>query len=107
MIAFSILVSAGFSQEGQTTSCWWIGDVATRAQVRSQFAKNHLTLTFGGGAPNFDAVTREEFDQAMAKATAFNKVSRQRLHRSALLVDFGERQIRINQDPPQKSRSTC
>jgi hypothetical protein len=35
--------------------------------------KNHLTLTFGSGAPNFDAVTREEFDQAMAKARAFNK----------------------------------
>lgn len=35
--------------------------------------KNNLTVTFGSGAPNFDAVTRAEFDEAMAKAKAFNK----------------------------------
>src|SRR5574341_354916 len=35
--------------------------------------KNNLSVTFGSGAPNFDSVTREEFDQAMSKAKAFNQ----------------------------------
>lgn len=35
--------------------------------------KNNLSVTFGSGAPNFESVTRAEFDQAMEKAKAFNK----------------------------------
>jgi hypothetical protein len=32
-----------------------------------------LTVTFGSGAPNFDEVTRVEFDIKMEEAKKFNK----------------------------------
>ena len=35
--------------------------------------KNNMTVTFGSGAPNFDEVTREEFDTKMEEAKKFNK----------------------------------
>lgn len=35
--------------------------------------KNHMTITFGNGAPNFETVSRAEFDQKMAEAKAFNQ----------------------------------
>ena len=35
--------------------------------------KNNMTVTFGSGAPNFDEVTREEFDLKMIEAKKFNK----------------------------------
>ena len=35
--------------------------------------KNNMTVTFGSGAPNFDEVTREEFDIKMGEAKKFNK----------------------------------
>ena len=35
--------------------------------------KNNMTVTFGSGAPNFDEVTREEFDAKMIEAKKFNK----------------------------------
>jgi hypothetical protein len=35
--------------------------------------KNNMTVTFGSGAPNFDEVTREEFDAKMQEAKEFNK----------------------------------
>lgn len=34
--------------------------------------QNQFTLTFGSGAPNFEYVTRAEFDSAMAAARSFN-----------------------------------
>ena len=34
--------------------------------------KNRFTLTFGQGAPNFETVTRSEFEQALLDAKAFN-----------------------------------
>ncbi len=35
--------------------------------------QNNMTITFGSGAPNFETVSRQEFDQKMAEAKAFNK----------------------------------
>jgi hypothetical protein len=35
--------------------------------------KNNMTITFGSGAPNFETVSRAEFDKQMAEAKAFNK----------------------------------
>lgn len=35
--------------------------------------KNNMTVTFGSGAPNFDEVTRTEFDTKMAEAKKFNQ----------------------------------
>ncbi|MBN2008800.1 beta-galactosidase trimerization domain-containing protein [candidate division KSB1 bacterium] len=34
--------------------------------------KNHFTVTFGQGAPNFESVTRAEFDKALRESKAFN-----------------------------------
>lgn len=34
--------------------------------------KNHMTVTFGSGAPNFETVTRAQFDSLMDAAKAFN-----------------------------------
>ncbi|MCB0293107.1 MAG: hypothetical protein KDH97_22830, partial [Calditrichaeota bacterium] len=34
--------------------------------------KNHMTVTFGSGAPNFESVTRAKFDSMMTAAKAFN-----------------------------------
>lgn len=35
--------------------------------------KNNMTVTFGSGAPNFDEVTRAEFDSKMEEAKKFNQ----------------------------------
>jgi hypothetical protein len=35
--------------------------------------KNNMTITFGSGAPNFDEVSRAQFDSLMDKAKEFNK----------------------------------
>lgn len=35
--------------------------------------KNNMTVTFGTGAPNFETVSREEFNKKMDEAKAFNK----------------------------------
>jgi len=35
--------------------------------------KNNFTVTFGGGAPNFESVSREEFEKEMMEAKQFNK----------------------------------
>ncbi len=35
--------------------------------------KNRFTITFGSGAPNFETITRTEFDAGMEKARAFNR----------------------------------
>ncbi|MGH7491839.1 MAG: hypothetical protein ACREOO_05545 [bacterium] len=75
LIAITIFISSAFSQEAANHKLlvdwghWRLGHKADTEFLQ----KNHLTITFGSGAPNFDAVTRDEFDQAMAKAKAFNK----------------------------------
>lgn len=48
---------------------WRLGQKANLEFLR----ENHMTITFGSGAPNFEDVTREEFDGAMEKAKAFNR----------------------------------
>lgn len=35
--------------------------------------KNHMTVTFGSGAPNFDRASRAEFDSLMEEAKKFNQ----------------------------------
>lgn len=44
--------------------------------------KNHMTVTFGSGAPNFETVTRAQFDSLMAAAKAFNE----RYHEQGYIV---------------------
>jgi len=48
---------------------WRLGQKAELAFLK----QNNMTITFGSGAPNFENVTRAEFDQKMAEAKAFNQ----------------------------------
>jgi hypothetical protein len=47
---------------------WRLGQKADTAFLK----KNRMTVTFGGGAPNFESVTRAEFDGKITEAKAFN-----------------------------------
>lgn len=44
--------------------------------------KNHMTVTFGSGAPNFEAVSRAEFNEQMEKAKLANRA----LHEQGYVV---------------------
>jgi hypothetical protein len=35
--------------------------------------RNHMTITFGSGAPNFESITREEFEKKISEAKIFNQ----------------------------------
>jgi hypothetical protein len=35
--------------------------------------RNHMTITFGSGAPNFESITREEFEKKISEAKVFNQ----------------------------------
>jgi hypothetical protein len=51
-------------------SHWILGQKADLEFLK----RNNMTVTFGSGAPNFDEVTREEFDSKMEEAKEFNKL---------------------------------
>ncbi len=36
-------------------------------------ARNHMTITFGSGAPNFESMPREEFEKKISEAKVFNQ----------------------------------
>ena len=48
---------------------WRLGQKADLAFLQ----KNRMTVTFGSGAPNFESVTRAEFDRKIEAVRAFNK----------------------------------
>jgi hypothetical protein len=47
---------------------WRLGQKADTSFLK----RNRMTVTFGSGAPNFESVTRGEFDGKIAEAKAFN-----------------------------------
>jgi hypothetical protein len=49
-------------------SHWRLGQKADTSFLK----RNRMTVTFGSGAPNFESVTRGEFDGKIAEARAFN-----------------------------------
>jgi hypothetical protein len=49
---------------------WRLGQKADFEFLR----KNNMTVTFGSGAPNFETVSRKEFDSAMEKAKEQNRI---------------------------------
>ncbi len=67
--------------------------------------RNRLTVTFGSGAPNFESVSRKEFDAGMEKAKAFNRSFHEkgyvvlRYMSSSLAGESGS-----NKDIPQKDQ---
>jgi len=48
---------------------WRLGQKADPEFLKT----NHMTITFGSGAPNFESVTRPEFDQKIQEAKEFNQ----------------------------------
>lgn len=59
-------------QEWKPNTDWGHWILGQRADLEF-LQKNNMTVTFGSGAPNFDEVTREEFDAKMEEAKEFNK----------------------------------
>lgn len=67
--------------------------------------KNHMTITFGSGAPNFENITRSEFDQKIEEAKAFN----QNMHNQGYIVlrylsTSLNGRTATNKDEPQKEQ---
>ena len=67
--------------------------------------KNHMTITFGSGAPNFEGITRTEFDQKIEEAKAFNK----KMHDQGYIVlrylsTALNGKTATNKDEPQKDQ---
>ena len=80
---------------------WRLGQ---RADVEF-LKKNNMTVTFGSGAPNFEAVSRDEFDQEMEKAKAANRA----LHDQGYIVlryltSSLAGQTATNKDEPRKDQ---
>lgn len=80
---------------------WRLGQ---RADVEF-LKKNNMTVTFGSGAPNFEAVSRDEFNQQMEKAKAANRA----LHEQSYIVlryltSSLAGQTATNKDQPRKDQ---
>jgi len=62
--------SAGYAQQWTPNADWAHWRLGHKSDL-DFLTRNHLTITFGPGAPNFEQVTRAEFDAGMAKAKEF------------------------------------
>jgi len=67
--------------------------------------KNNMTITFGSGAPNFEDITRTEFDQKIEEAKVFNK----KMHDQGYIVlrylsTAMNGRTATNKDEPQKDQ---
>ncbi|MFZ0391911.1 MAG: alpha-amylase family protein [Calditrichia bacterium] len=67
-----LLAGVVFAQEWEPLVDWGHWRLGQKSDI-DFLQKNNMTLTFGSGAPNFENVTREEFDQQMEEAKAFNQ----------------------------------
>jgi hypothetical protein len=68
----SVALSASSPQSWKPSTEWGRWRLGQKADPEF-LKKNNLTITFGSGAPNFESVTRKEFDAAMEKAKAANR----------------------------------
>ena len=76
LIILSILIlfaNISFAQQSWTPNTDWGHWILGHKSDLSFLEKNNMTVTFGSGAPNFDEVTRTEFDTKMEEAKKFNK----------------------------------
>lgn len=76
-ITFLILSFFTFSlaysqQEWKPNTDWGHWILGQKADL-DFLKKNNMTVTFGNGAPNFDEVTRDEFNNKMEEAKKFNQ----------------------------------
>ena len=70
-----LVLSAAFAagqQPWKPNTDWGHWRLGHRAEL-DFLTGNHSTITFGAGAPNFESVSRKDFDKAMEKAIADNK----------------------------------
>ncbi|RQW03521.1 MAG: hypothetical protein EH225_07030, partial [Calditrichaeota bacterium] len=68
-----ILISGiGYAQEWKPLVDWGHWRLGQKSDL-DFLKKNNMTITFGSGAPNFEYVTRAEFDAEMEEAKAFNR----------------------------------
>lgn len=72
-IVFSLITGYSFAQQEWKPNTDWGHWVLGQKADLEFLKKNNMTVTFGSGAPNFDEVTREEFDTKMEEAKEFNK----------------------------------
>ena len=68
----AIALQAGEKLEWKPSTDWGHWRLGQKADT-SFLRKNHMTVTFGSGAPNFESVTRDVFDKAIAEAKVFNE----------------------------------
>lgn len=77
IIAFQVLLiiitNYSFAQQEWKPNTDWGHWILGHKSDPEFLEKNNMTITFGSGAPNFDEVTREEFDARMIEAKKFNK----------------------------------
>ena len=72
MFAFSAVGFLEAQQQWKPDVDWGHWRLGQKADL-DFLKKNHMTVTFGGGAPNFEEVTRDQFTQGMEKARALNQ----------------------------------
>jgi len=75
---FSLILSIFISNSFYAQQAWkpvtdWGHWILGHKSDPEFLEKNSMTVTFGSGAPNFDEVTRAEFDSIMEEAKKFNR----------------------------------
>jgi hypothetical protein len=71
-LLLSVAVLASAQESWKPTNDWARWRLGQKADL--EFLKeNNMTVTFGSGAPNFETVSRKEFDAALEKAKALNR----------------------------------
>lgn len=72
IISFFISNLTYSQQEWKPNTDWGHWILGQKADL-DFLKKNNMTVTFGNGAPNFDEVTRDEFNNKMEEAKKFNQ----------------------------------
>jgi len=73
LLTFFSLQDFSFAQQEWKPNTDWGHWILGQKADLEFLKKNNMTVTFGSGAPNFDEVTRKEFDSKMEEAKQFNK----------------------------------
>ncbi len=74
LCAIVLFENISFAQQTWKPNTDWGHWILGHKSDFSFLEKNNMTITFGSGAPNFDEVTRTEFDSKMEEAKKFNQL---------------------------------
>jgi hypothetical protein len=72
-IAFLLFQDLSIAQQDWIPNTDWGHWILGHKSDLEFLGKNNMTVTFGSGAPNFNEVTRAEFDEQIEEAKKFNK----------------------------------